>query len=130
FRPTTASLNNFSTAQRILSSGGTQVQFNGGPELGLSTGKPDGTGGDGNQASHWKDDVLNGSFIGIMDPAIPRNVRQTMTANDQNAIDSFGYTIALTSPTPTPTPTPTPSNLTPFQPTGWSDKIVVSNIAG
>jgi hypothetical protein len=24
--------------------------------------------GDGNQASHWKDDVLTGSFIGIMDP--------------------------------------------------------------
>jgi hypothetical protein len=101
FRPGTANLGNFSTAQRILSSGGEQVQFNGGPELGLSTGKPDGTGGDGNQASHWKDDILNGGvFIGIMDPKIARNVRETMTANDQSAIDAFGYTITPTSPPP------------------------------
>ncbi len=101
FRPGTANLGNFSTAQRILSSGGTQVQFNGGPELGLSTGKPDGTGGDLNQASHWKDDILNGGvFIGIMDPKIARNVRETMTANDQSAIDAFGYTITPTSPPP------------------------------
>jgi hypothetical protein len=57
FRPGTANLNNFSTAQRVLSSGGTQVQFNGGPELELSTARPDGTGGDGNQAAHWKDTV-------------------------------------------------------------------------
>lgn len=100
FRPGTANLNNFNTAQRILSSGGTQVQFNGGPELGLSTGKPDGSGGDGNQGSHWKDDIQNGGlFIGIMDPRIARNVRETMTANDQNAIDSFGYTIGA-SPAP------------------------------
>jgi hypothetical protein len=101
FRPGTANLGNFSTAQRILSSGGTQVQFNGGPELGLSTGKPDGTGGDGNQASHWLDDILNGgAFIGIMDPKIKRDVRETMTANDQSAIDAFGYTITPTSPPP------------------------------
>ena len=39
---------------------------------------------------------------------------------------------AGTNPTPTPTPTPAPAltNLTPFQPAGWSDKIVVSNITG
>ena len=101
FRPGTANLNNFSTAQRILSSGGTQVQFNGGPELGLSTGKPDGTGGDGQQASHWKDDLgMVSNFIGIMDPTIARNVREVMTANDQGAIDAFGYTIIATTPPP------------------------------
>jgi hypothetical protein len=100
FRPGTANLNNFGTAQRILSSGGTQVQFNGGPELGLSTGKPDGTGGDGEQASHWKDDQFGGGFIGIMDPTIARNVRETMTTNDQNAIDSFGYLITPGTPPP------------------------------
>lgn len=101
FRPGTANLNNFGTAQRILSSGGTQVQFNGGSELGLSTGKPDGTGGDGEQASHWKDDEQNGgNFIGIMDPTIRRNTREVMTANDQSAIDSFGYTITPTTPPP------------------------------
>jgi len=31
FRPSTANLGNFSTAQRVLSSGGTQILFNGGP---------------------------------------------------------------------------------------------------
>jgi hypothetical protein len=101
FRPGTANLGNFNTVQRILSSGGTQVQFNGGPELELSTGKPDGTGGDGEQASHWKDDALNGgTFIGIMDPTISRGRRELMTANDQAAIDTFGYLITASSPPP------------------------------
>ena len=107
FRPGTANLNTFGTAQRILSSGGSQVQFNGGPELSLSTGRPDGSGGDGNQASHWRDDGnVSANFIGIMDPSIMRNTRETMTANDMNLIDSLGYSIAAL-PTPTPTPTPT-----------------------
>ena len=98
FRPGTANLNNFGTATRILSSGGTQVQFNGGAELGLSTGNPEGENGDGEQASHWKaDEQSGGFFIGIMDPTIQRNTRETMTANDQNAIDFFGYTIGASS---------------------------------
>jgi hypothetical protein len=101
FRPGTANLNNFSTAQRILSSGGTQVQFNGGPELELSTGRPDGTGGDSKQAAHWKDDELNGgTFIGIMDPTIRRDTREVMQANDQAAIDAFGYLITASTPPP------------------------------
>jgi hypothetical protein len=100
FRPGTANLNNFNTAQRILSSGGAQVQFNGGLELGLSTGKPDGTGGDGNQASHWQDDQITGVFIGIMDPTIRRATRETLQASDQTAMDSFGYTLTATTPPP------------------------------
>ena len=44
FRPGTTS-DTFSTAQRILSSGGTQDFFDGSRELALSTGRPDGTGG-------------------------------------------------------------------------------------
>ncbi len=103
FRPDTANLNNFDIAQRILSSGGEQVQFNGGPELELSTGKPDGSGGDGEQASHWKDDAQIGgiiNFIGIMDPTIQRNRREEMTANDQGAIDAFGYLITPSTPPP------------------------------
>ena len=100
FRPGTANLGNFGTAQRILSSGGTQVQFSGGAELGLSTGKPDGTGGDGEQAAHWKADELSGTFLGIMDPTIPRGVREVMSSNDQNTIDSFGYTTTPTAPPP------------------------------
>ncbi len=104
FRPGTANLNTFGTTQRILSSGGPQVQFNGGPELGLSTGRPDGTGGDGNQASHWKDDQnVSANYIGIMDPMIMRNARETMTANDISAMDSLGFSL-VAAPTPTPTP--------------------------
>jgi hypothetical protein len=104
FRPATANLNNFNTALRILSSGPSstdqQVQFNGGPELGLSTGKPDGSGGDEEQAAHWKADEQSGIYIGIMDPTIQRNKREVMTASDQSAIDSFGYTITATSGPP------------------------------
>ncbi len=101
FRPGTVNLNNFNTAQRILSSGGTQIAFNGGAELGLSTGRPDGTGGDGWQASHWKDDNnILANFIGIMDPNISRNRREVLTQNDLTAIDFFGYT--LTPPTAPP----------------------------
>lgn len=99
FRPGTANQSNFATAQRILASGGTQVHFSGAGELGLSTGKPDGTGGDGEQASHWKADEQNGgvtAYIGIMDPTIQANRREVMTANDQAAIDAFGYTITAT----------------------------------
>jgi len=100
FRPGTANLGNFNTVQRILSSGGSQVYFANGPELGLSTGKPaEPVGGDGNQASHWKADELGGSFIGIMDPSIARGQRYSMTGNDQAAIDNFGYTI-IAAPAP------------------------------
>ncbi|HLN96887.1 MAG TPA: NF038122 family metalloprotease [Pyrinomonadaceae bacterium] len=100
FRPGTASLNTFSTAQRILSSGGMQVHFSGGPEFGLSTGRPDGTGGDGNQGSHWQDDQDTSHYLGIMDPTIARGQRETMTTNDEQAIDAFGFTVTPTTPPP------------------------------
>ena len=74
------------------------MQFNGASELGLSTGRADGSGGDGEQASHWKADEQSGVYLGIMDPSIARGQRYTMTANDQNAIDFFGYTITATTP--------------------------------
>src|SRR6185436_1507806 len=98
FRPGTATLGTFNTAERVLSSGGTQVQFEGGPELGLSTARGDSSGGDGNQAPHWKDDSITGVYIGIMDPAIARNRREVMTDNDTHAIDYLGYTIVETLP--------------------------------
>jgi hypothetical protein len=79
----------FATSQRILSSGGSQVFFAGGSPLSLSTGRPDGSGGDGNQASHWKDD----QGIGIMDPTADIGTPLMITQNDINAIDIFGYTL-------------------------------------
>lgn len=92
FRPG-VTLAAFSTRQRILSSGGEHVFFAGPPELPLSTGRPDGSGGDGQQASHWKDDALTGQYIGIMDPTAPRGRRETITENDLRALDFMGYQV-------------------------------------
>jgi hypothetical protein len=79
------------TANRIESSGGTQDFFFGGQELALSTGRPDGTGGDGNQASHWKDESVTGTPIGIMIPAIKLGESVTISSNDIKAFVSIGY---------------------------------------
>lgn len=81
----------FDTAQRILSSGGEQVFFAGGEELRLSTGRPNATGGDGFQASHWKNDNLTGVTIGIMDPDIAPGERQTISDNDLRVLNAIGY---------------------------------------
>ena len=92
FRPG-ANLETFPTAQRILASGGVQVFFGGGAELGLSTGRPDGTGGDENQAGHWKADELTGVYIGVMDPTASRGQREQITPNDLHAFDTIGYRV-------------------------------------
>jgi hypothetical protein len=106
FRPG-ITLATFPSALRIQSSGGTQVFFFGGSELSLSTGRGDASGGDGRQASHWKDDELTDRHIGIMDPTLPSGRRQTITNNDLLAFDFMGYqvgpagdTVALTSGVP------------------------------
>jgi hypothetical protein len=112
FRPGTT-LSTFPSASRILSSGGTQMFYNGGPELGLSTGRPDGSGGDLAQASHWKASDLTGVYIGIMDPFIADGQRQIITNNDVLALNSFGYRLSTESPAPfTSTPTGTTVNMT------------------
>jgi hypothetical protein len=79
------------TSQRVLSSGGDQVFFAGGAELGLSTGRPDGSGGDGFQAGHWKNDSLTGNTIGIMDPDIAAGQRQPITDDDLRVLNAIGY---------------------------------------
>jgi hypothetical protein len=88
-----ASMDELRTADRILSSGGAQVFFEGSSELQLSTGRPDGSFGDGLQPSHWRDDSIVGQRIGIMDPTIPIGAHQTLTFNDLTALDLFGYTL-------------------------------------
>lgn len=87
------SMGGLATSDRILSSGGAQVFFEGDSELQLSTGRPDGIGGDGLQPSHWRDDSIVGQRIGIMDPTLPAGARQTVTFNDLSALDLFGYTL-------------------------------------
>jgi hypothetical protein len=88
-----ASLASFPNSPRVQSSGGTQVFFFGPSELALSTGRPDGSAGDGRQASHWKDDDLLGEHLGIMDPTIPRGTRFTITENDLLAFDAMGFQV-------------------------------------
>jgi uncharacterized protein (TIGR03437 family) len=99
FRPGT-NLSTFATAQRILSSGGDQAFFDGGAELALSTGRVDGTGGDGNQASHWKADELTGKYIGIMDPSISLGKRDLLTDSDLRVLDVIGYQLRTTANQP------------------------------
>jgi hypothetical protein len=88
-----ASMGTLATADRILSTGGAQVFFEGNAELQLSTGRPDNTGLDGLQPSHWRDDSIVGARIGIMDPTIAPGVHTTLTLNDLAALDLFGYTL-------------------------------------
>jgi hypothetical protein len=84
----------FATASRVLSSGGEQVFTAAGVELPLSTGRPDGSGGDHFQASHWKnDDLINHRYIGVMEVGLPTGKRQVMTAHDLLAIKMMGYTL-------------------------------------
>lgn len=99
-RPGTT-LATFATDARVLSSGGEQVMFVGGAELPLSTGRGNGTGGDGRQASHWKDDALTGQYVGIMDPTSAGGERQTVTINDLIALQAFGYRLRPTADSPT-----------------------------
>jgi len=109
FRPG-VTLGTFGSAQRILSSGGSQVYFTGAGTLNLSTGRADGTGGDEQQASHWKDDALSGVRIGIMDPTLSKGFRSELTDADLQAFGMMGYNIV--SPGGGPSAPAAPSNLT------------------
>ncbi|MDQ6891698.1 MAG: NF038122 family metalloprotease [Acidobacteriota bacterium] len=93
FRPGAAQ-GGFTTSGRVLSSGGSQVFSRGSTETALSTGRPDGTGGDGQQASHWKDDAQSGQYVGIMDPTLSKAVHPVITAQDLLVLDALGYTVA------------------------------------
>lgn len=96
FRPG-ITLAGFTAAPRILTTGGEQVFFAGGPELGLSTGNPSGENGDSKQASHWKDDLGNPTRrIGIMDPTLSNAQRSEITQNDIDAFRLMGYTMGET----------------------------------
>lgn len=88
----------FQTGQRSLTPGGAPVFFGGSSQIPLSTGRTDGTGGDGNHSGHWKADELTGTYIGIMDPSSRLGQRSVITANDLLAFDRMGYTVSQTVP--------------------------------
>ena len=104
----------FPTAQRIMSMGGTQMYYTtenfvlegqNRVELSLSTGGPDGEGGDERQSSHWKDDDLTGRYIGIMDPTIGLGEFTPTTQNDFLALEKFGWNlVSSVSPPPSQPP--------------------------
>jgi hypothetical protein len=98
FRPG-ITVNSFSMAARVLSSGDQHVFFAGGTEVPLSTGRPDGTGGDGRQSSHWKDDALTDQYLGIMDPSAKLGVRLNITQNDLDALEFMGHAVGSAPPT-------------------------------
>ena len=81
----------FAAAQRIQTSGGEQVFFAGDTATPLSTGRPDGTGGDGRHGAHWKDDNLTGRYIGCMDPTLAPGEHHFITNNDTAVLDAIGY---------------------------------------
>lgn len=58
--------------------------------------------GDGQQASHWKDNL----GFGIMDPSSDPGELLTITENDLQLFDVIGWNLRAATPTPTPVPEP------------------------
>lgn len=54
--------------------------------------------GDGRQASHWKDDMLTGTLIGVMDPTLATGFISSITSADLRAFDLIGYDLAVPEP--------------------------------
>jgi hypothetical protein len=81
----------FATAARVLSSGGEQRFYVGDAALALSTGRPDGSGGDGGSPAHWKDDRLTGQYLGVMNPTIAAGQYHPLNDNDLAALSAIGY---------------------------------------
>ncbi|HLL75181.1 MAG TPA: NF038122 family metalloprotease, partial [Pyrinomonadaceae bacterium] len=131
FRPSAGPTANFLLAQRALTSGvdanDLHVHFSGGAQIELATGKPDGTGGDARQASHWKDDSFGVPTIGIMDPTIPPGRHDTISESDLKAIDLFGYSVASPFTTP-PAPPPNDDFANAQQLSGTSARVTGTNV--
>jgi hypothetical protein len=87
----------FTTMTRSLIPGEDEVFSDAANVWRMSTGL---TGGDGRQGSHWKDDALTGSFIGMMDPTLTFGVIQDPTEADFVALGRIGWNLI---PIPEPT---------------------------
>jgi hypothetical protein len=85
----------FATNPRSLTTGGAAYFSDTQSVYSLSTGFYT---GDGRQASHWKDDSLTGTFIGIMDPTLGSQVIEPITAADIRAMELIGYDLAAPEP--------------------------------
>jgi hypothetical protein len=74
-----------------------QVFFDGLDEYEVSTATGGRQGGDGQQASHWRDDALRppgpNRKIGIMDPNLGRGSRDEFNDNDLRVLEVIGYNV-------------------------------------
>ena len=101
FAGTPKNLSQFTALPRELRPAAEVVTSDTVTELRMSTGKQ--TGGDGRQASHFKDDGFVGiAHIGIMDPTLAFGQSFTVTDADLRALDLIGYEFASVSPVPLP----------------------------
>ncbi len=113
-------LDGFKTAERVVTPGPApsevdvvengvtyykpnQVFFDGLTELPVSTAKnSDRTGGDGQQAAHWKDDALrppslgDARYMGIMDPTAYSGTRDIIQNNDLRMLEVIGWEVDYT----------------------------------
>lgn len=95
-----ANLTDFGSFERSFQTGvpaNTDLILNGpggAPEKPMSTGALD-PAGDGNQASHWKDDEISLFNIGLMDPTLARGQTYYITESDLAAMDVIGWDAAV-----------------------------------
>lgn len=88
----------FQNADRYLQPGGDAIfdgvtrLFEVESEFRLSTGT---VSGDGRQASHFKDDAITGTNLGVMDPTISRQTITPIRNADLRVYDLIGYEIAF-----------------------------------
>lgn len=54
--------------------------------------------GDGRQASHWKDDALTGTYLGMLDPTLSYGTVQAIRTPDLIAMDLIGYDVVVPEP--------------------------------
>lgn len=111
-----STLPQFTANARFLSTGGDAIFDDTTNEYRLSTGvndggtQSDGSGtdltpvalrGDGRQASHWKDNNLTGTTIGIMDPTLGAGEVFSISQADLTVLDLVGYEVTF-QPVPAP----------------------------
>lgn len=56
--------------------------------------------GDGREDSHWKDNALTGTYLGLMDPTLSTGSPLSFTSLDLLAFDVIGYDRAVPGPLP------------------------------
>ncbi len=93
--PTT--LAEFTSFPRFLDTGSVAIFDDLLTETGLGTGT---LTGDGDEASHWKNDDLTGQLLGAMDGSIYGGQIHPITAADIRALDLIGYQYVPAAPEP------------------------------